>query len=309
MVDFNTFTEEDPNGHIAIESSSSIAHDAYKDEDAYLYKDYGAGYFGTEFTHYLEVIPDGFTVVGINAIGTCWAITNDVEDWGDLTRPFLGLRWYNQGANPRLELIEASAPPTEQYDHSIDLVLGNRYYLTIVRDSTTLKCYIYSDAKRNTLVDTLTITLEHPNETYRYLFVALSLNQASADHFDHTVRSLAWGFSIGGWVNTGCGGIIDINIEEGTDFEGKEILGKDTPTINPDNYVTTGKRWTITMRMTKARRNALQAEKNKHETLMFTLQSGESDYVKFEELDSRWAGQEDFSCPWLVTIVLVSVLY
>lgn len=309
MVDFNTFTELDPNTHIAILSSSMITHEAYRNEDAWLYKDYGANYFDTDLTHYLEVTPDGFTVVGILASGTCWALTNDVEDLNDLTVPFLSLSWYNHGANPKLELKEHSAPPTQQYDQSIALVLGTRYYLTIVRDATTLKCYIYSNAKRSTLVDTLTITLEHPTVKYRYFFAALTYNIASADHFDYTLRSATWGFSIGGWVNTDCGRILDIDIEEMVDFASNGILGKDTPTINPDNYMTTPKKWTIVMRMTLAKRITLKAQKDKHETLLFVLQAGETDYVKFEEMHYRWAGDEDKNCPWLVTVTLKSVLY
>jgi len=119
-------------------------------------------------------------------------------------------------------------------------------------------------------------------------------------------------FGVGTWTlnaRTSCQRVLDIDIEEMVDFASKGILGKDTPTVNPDNYTTTPKRWTIVMRMTLAKRTALKTEKDKHETLMFVLQAGESDYVKFEEMYWEWAGDECYDCPWLVTVVLISVLY
>jgi len=119
------------------------------------------------------------------------------------------------------------------------------------------------------------------------------------------------GVTIGGTTigDTGCGRIIDITIDEAVDFASKEILGKDTPTVNPDNYVTIPKIWTIVMRVPLTKRNTLRADKNNHVTIMVNLNEGEVDYVKLEEFNYRWAGNECYDCPWLVTITLVSILY
>jgi len=197
-------------------------------------------------------------------------------------------------------------------DTSVVLSVGTTYYITIIRSALSMSLYIYSDASRQNLVDTLTMTVGVDYDlTYTYLYVGSAYDIDLTHYSTGEVAELnIGGFGIGTWeTGTGCGRTKDIKIEEGVDFETKGILGKDTPTVNPDNYVSGGKKWIITMRMTKAKRDALQAEKDRNTTLMFVLQAGEVDYVKFEDLNSRWAGQEDFSCPWLVTVTLVSVLY
>jgi len=102
--------------------------------------------------------------------------------------------------------------------------------------------------------------------------------------------------------------ILEFIISEGVDFPKRDVRGKTTPTIQAEMYVMSPKTYKIVARVDTDKRDLLQGKKDLHTTLTFIFgtNEGETDNVKFEEFEYRWAGNECFECPWLVTITLVS---
>jgi hypothetical protein len=173
--DFTTYTEVDPNSHISV-SANNVNHLHYRDEDAYVYEDFGAGYFG-DFEHLVVV---NFTSGQNASYSWTWMLANAVDDVKGLTsasEKFVGLRgnwwdgtldvltlWYYDGSNNHTDSYDAS-PNTP-------------YYLTIERSNTTLTCKIYSDAERSNLLDTL--ALDVTSDAFRYVFVCNTENTGSS---------------------------------------------------------------------------------------------------------------------------------
>lgn len=174
--DFTTFTEVDPNAHIAKIAGTITFTALHRDEDAYVYKDYTAAHFAGDFTHYIDVYIDDFTLDGVVYP---WSVTNTIDDGNGI-----------KGANGDMQCImirNASGTyhiEVRQYengnDHastSYEFALDTTYYLTIVRDEAvgafgTLYCYIYDNVARGggDLLDTLTLTLSVAKVDFRYCF-------------------------------------------------------------------------------------------------------------------------------------------
>ena len=73
--DFTGYTEVDPGGHIA-KTANHVDFQDYRTEDAYLYKDKGAGHFA-DFTHKIDVK----SVSGaLWHQAHVWLLSNDVDD-------------------------------------------------------------------------------------------------------------------------------------------------------------------------------------------------------------------------------------
>lgn len=79
IEDFTTYTEVEENNHITVDGDGEgLTLVGRRDETCYIYKDYGAGYFG-DFEHLVTV--KVYTSSGSNTRGAnCWAMTNDLGD-------------------------------------------------------------------------------------------------------------------------------------------------------------------------------------------------------------------------------------
>jgi hypothetical protein len=174
---YSTYTEVDPNNHITY-TSTAITHVMKRNEDAYLYKNYGTGYFGTSFTHYLDC---KFDSTSSNSDGVGWMLSNYVDDmYGQYTahRYFVEIQLLaDSSANPWIYLRE--------YDgtnwHSSAQVVSKTtwYYLKIVRDGTSLTCYIYSDSARTNLLWTLAITMTSGTQAFQYVYACNTSNSGN----------------------------------------------------------------------------------------------------------------------------------
>lgn len=187
VQDYTTYTEVDPSSDFTvttdrIDVDSCLSRSTLQ---AYIYKDFGEAYFkgdedfkcnltitnahgGTTAQQYSLMYIAGFT----NNVDTIYdersnnklavnAYQNEVGSWSILARE------YNsgvQGGN----------------DQATGLTNGATYYLTVFKDADvgsygTVYVYIYSDANRTTLVDTLTATLSERHD-FRYFYVASTFN-------------------------------------------------------------------------------------------------------------------------------------
>jgi len=76
--DYTTYTETDPNDRFAVANNVITVTGLTNDEDAYVYKDFGAGYFA-DFTHYLG--PVQFTAQsGTLPCFAFYGVANAVDD-------------------------------------------------------------------------------------------------------------------------------------------------------------------------------------------------------------------------------------
>ncbi len=175
--DYQTFIEVDPNSHLALVGTNHLDFDAYNNEDCYLYKDYGADYFG-DFVHKVDV---KIISADIHAIPYLFALTNDIDDIAGLnaaSKSFIGLQIENMhplGAY-RIGLVEGYSGT--KYSYTTYLSLDTWYYITITKSGTSLICKVYYDSARTSLKGTLSLTL-HANHKFRYLFGCNTYNDGN----------------------------------------------------------------------------------------------------------------------------------
>ena len=190
--DFTTYTEEDPtgaggeSGHIQF-TAYHIDHDAYRNEDAYLYDDKGVDHFG-DFEHLVDVRSD---FLEEESYGIVWMLSNDVDDlYGLLVaqKTTIVLRF-----DSFLSILQLG----EKYgvgwyeDNSVALSADTWYYLKIVKSGTSLVVGIYStsglrDAGDGTDgdVDNLALTLQ-ADHLFRYNFAC------NTYHDDYTTNYMS----------------------------------------------------------------------------------------------------------------------
>jgi hypothetical protein len=170
--DFTTYTEVDPNTHITV-SSSIVSCETLCNEDAYVYDDKDAGHF-TNFEHLFKM---NEIATASNRHHIFWACSNDVDDfqgWLDGNDHSINIT----GRHDLMYLYETHSG--NAYTDSYDYDIGTDYWLTVEKNGTTMTAEIYLDASRETLDDTLTLTLQEA-VSFRYIFAANTRNQASTD--------------------------------------------------------------------------------------------------------------------------------
>jgi hypothetical protein len=163
--DLTTYTEVDPNSRITVTSARSTFTGLTRNEDAYVYKDFGAFYFG-DFEIYADVRlnsgSENDSLVGIIGLSNT---VNDWDDWG----AGLSVHFMKAGGNNYLVLFEIGG------SNDFYVISGDTtYYVTFERVGTACTLKVYSDSARTNLLDTLSITVN--TTTWRYLYVTISGN-------------------------------------------------------------------------------------------------------------------------------------
>jgi len=102
-----------------------------------------------------------------------------------------------------------------------------------------------------------------------------------------------------------CERILGVEISGAVDFATKSPMGLDMPIIE-GMYVTSPRIYKIIARVGSTKRDSLQTEKNNHGSIYLSA-AGIGDWVKFEDFDVQWAGDECYSCPWLITMIFISI--
>jgi len=194
--DLTTYTEVDPNNKITVTSDRSEFDTLRRNEDAYVYDDKGVDHFNGNFEHLFEIY-----MSSSNGIVVMWGMANIVEDLKSILDASedelcLELSTYT------FYLIEVFGG-TQYYD-TYGGTSGTLYYLTAERDEGvgtygTLYLYIYSDADRTNLLDTLTVTL-HEKEDFRYLYVTQSYNSGHTNAASGYTQNVDLQ-EVAGWAN------------------------------------------------------------------------------------------------------------
>jgi len=178
---FTTYTEYDEGSDVSITSSrvtGTAVHPA--NQTAYVYKDMGASHFAGDFEHLFTMNLTNASWVG--GLVNCWAVSDTIGDYyydrinGYVLGAGLTKATYNYG-----RLLEGYPPDNSFYDISAEISTSTSYYCKVVRDEGvgtygTLYLYMYTDAARTSLFDTLSLAL-HSKEDLRYLY-ALQTNDS-----------------------------------------------------------------------------------------------------------------------------------
>ena len=180
LQDFTTWTEVDPNSHITVTSTKITFNPLIRNEDAYVYKDYGAAFWSGDFSHDFTLkIDSGANNVG-GVIGG-WLLANNIDDFKglqDAGYDFLVMQ-LNMNTTESVTVYEVILRERYSSTYYSDIWSGQAaedtvYYCTLSRDEAvgtygTLYLDFYSDSGRTSLVKAMSVTL-HANLDFRYLF-------------------------------------------------------------------------------------------------------------------------------------------
>lgn len=176
LEDFTTYSDV-VDTWLTINSNDIESANSGQNADAYVMDDKGADHFGASFEHTLatkNLDTNAYRQTG------CWAVSNTVDDaqYWFVNDSQAAVADWRYATDLRLRLRESEADDSDQ---SADALSNNTlYYLKVTRTSeTSLQVEIYSDATRETLVDTLSITI---TDGRRYRYVAGFVNY-NTGHF------------------------------------------------------------------------------------------------------------------------------
>lgn len=194
--DFTTFTEVDEDGDVTV-IALNIAFDTMRrDAETYVWKDYGAGFFG-DFTARFQVNITDLEAGDITAatVGGFAMFSNDTGVGDDLTN-FLGVTIsQNQATDDqfRLRLWERFGGATvfispQQNIHSVNDPL----FCTVNRTGADVMFRVYSDSTRTTLIQTTTQTGNGDRYQYNEGLMNWGRNVDPADHMTGYVDRLSF---------------------------------------------------------------------------------------------------------------------
>lgn len=190
LEDFTTYTKVDPNFHIGLVGTNHVDFNAYRNEDAYLYKDKGVNHFSGDFEHKIDVK----AVSSSTAYGNpqVWALANLVDDYVGIdvaNGDELCVLIYASSATVFQLYLRELYVGTEYTSAYYQVTAGTMYYLTIKRAGTALTCKVYSDSARTILLATLSLTL-HGTVSFRYVYASQTYNDGGAYIMDCDVENL-----------------------------------------------------------------------------------------------------------------------
>jgi hypothetical protein len=169
--DLTGFTEVDSGSDLVVHKNRVEITNMQEDADSYVYKDYGASYFG-DFVIRFEI--DVNTVA--NTSETAFVCVSDtIGSKADMVAADDGLRMYVRAdaTGTDLWLVCESTDNSDSYQRTAYLA---NFHCEMERSGTTLTLKIYNDKFFTDLADTLTLTCEAGAK--RYLSVLSSEDDA-----------------------------------------------------------------------------------------------------------------------------------
>ena len=183
--DFTTFTEVDIGADRIQKTANHIDHLAYRNEDTYLYKDYGVDHFGN-FTHKnkIRIVSAGTNTDGW---GIVWGLSDNIDDVQAWT---LGVYLFVRKITGGYQLYIREKYSGTAYSSGCYINADTWYYVKSVKSGTAFNGYVYSDSDYSVLVDSVSLTL-HADHTLRYLYGCNTINigdyynaQTDIENFD-----------------------------------------------------------------------------------------------------------------------------
>ena len=197
LEDFTTYTEVDPLNRFTVTSHNIDVFDLSKSEDAYVYSDKGVDHFDGDYEHLEDAIIHNTT----SHRSECglWGLSNVVDELNTLlsTYDVHALSVLYETPDVRFQLYEGVSGSLYS-DSFLGGSFETAYYFKIIRGESvgtygTLYCYIYDDAERTSLVDTLSLAL-HEKRDFRYVYAVNSVNTGGTTrHFYADINNLDLG--------------------------------------------------------------------------------------------------------------------
>jgi len=209
-VDFTTWTEVDVGAdHITV-AATHIDHDQYKDEDTYVYEDFGAGEI-TNFEHTFRFRTINALVVDPDDLGPIYIpymsslALNDAY-WQTLNGDAIIFgAWYRTSA-PTGPMFFLSAYNNPAGVTNFDGVFATNtwYWVRIIKNGRTVTAWVYT-SEADFLADTnrhadLTSTIPTADITMRYMYAGVTYNTGTAYNCDGDIEI----FNLGDWENLVC---------------------------------------------------------------------------------------------------------
>ena len=146
--------------HITRTTTNATYTQLTRDEDSYLYKDFGLEHFGN-FTHDLDFQINGESNIasGWQGITGGWVLSNDLDDLNGLKtggKHFIWLWFITVNTKDKHEVSLWECDGGTLYNSGSGAYLFTNavtYYTKIIKDGTSLKCGIYSTAELRNVGD------------------------------------------------------------------------------------------------------------------------------------------------------------
>lgn len=188
LEDFTTYTEQDTSNVITVTDATTITVNELDFAiQAFIYRDYGVGFFSGDFTQSMKVTTPVSDEVAVSSWISPWGITQamaNIKDLEGTVKPdFIYVVLYRDASSYKLYLgIYASGVASHSSGDNCAMNYGTVYYLTMVRDDDggdhgtgLMTVYVctgnYYDESGSSLVDTLSGHMEPGEQNdYRYLW-------------------------------------------------------------------------------------------------------------------------------------------
>lgn len=194
-----SWVEVDPNSHITKADGDNYTISfagLARNEDAYVYKDFGSAYFSGDFTHLIDIYhTDTAYTYGMAHV---WGVSNTVDDRNGWVDGIFIYMYNDTGSTTyRLRVEEIGG----SYDQWTSATLDTAYYLRIARDDDggtgtgqiVVKVYTTASDRDNdtgsNLADTLTLNLAAQTD-FQYLYALCTYNDGSGTYTSGWVKNL-----------------------------------------------------------------------------------------------------------------------
>jgi hypothetical protein len=195
--DFTTWNEVDGSGDITV-APSKVDSDLANWRNVgnnHVWKDYGEGYFGSAFTHNIEVYIDSTedNTKGVRAVLLMYIEGNYHGSLVSMTSGsvlYAYLRWDDTLNEVGIGMQERLDTVGKDGDTMSGLSFDTLYYCTWDRNAGTVTFTIYSDSGRTVVVDTLTMSIETSTDSYRVMQVSTTCGYAHVRNSKFYVQNL-----------------------------------------------------------------------------------------------------------------------
>ena len=214
--DFTSYTEVEPDDRIQ-KTANHIDFYCRRDEDAYLYKDFGVGHF-SDFEHLIDFrttdMVTNFQMFGL------WDLANEVDNQYGIgnANPHIFVRAYRTGGG--IETIEMYEGYDNNWYGDVWSFFVNNvwYYLRIKKFGTALTCRIWTDAtdrdnndiEATSYKDQLTLTL-HDDHSFRYIYACITWNDGQTYYCNGDIENLYLEEACTVTFYNNSGGILKVN--------------------------------------------------------------------------------------------------
>jgi len=207
IENFTTYTEVDANGHLTVAAAKATALQVGRNEEVYLYKDFGANYFNALNINFEIYVASSSTPGAFSGMG----ISNGVSTFASFASTDVAVMFYVSGTPTyNIILYRGAQVAQDAYVGSANTI----YYCTLGRTagSNTVTCKIYSDAARTNLLATLSVSGYGTSTKWRYAYGFVnSHDQGSAYPFNGYTQNLDLAPTAAGFYPViGGGHIIDV---------------------------------------------------------------------------------------------------